>query len=265
MPLNSPTSPQGMPHIGLDFCCTDLAAFKDARYIRVEIALRAIHNTDELTWSVPVDNIRVLYSTTDVRPESFIEVDAVENYPADGVVPEEWTEFKAALPAGAKYFAINHDAYDTYALMVDDIAFEAAGAMPADAAIVGYNVFRNGVKVNQQPVAQTAYADAVPQTGTYNYCVSTVYSCGESKACAPIEIVVDDISAADAVAAGRITIVAGKGTIEVRGAQGRQLTVANAAGALCHSAIAADHSRISLPAGIYLVEVGGKVAKVIVR
>ena len=211
------------------------------------------------------ESFRVLYSTTDKLPDSFIEVDAVKNYPADGVVPEEWTEFKATLPAGAKYFAINHDAYDTYGLMVDDIAFEAAGTMPADATIVGYNVFRNGVKVNEQPVAETGYADAVAETGTYKYCVSTVYSCGESKACAPIEIVVDDVSAADVVAAQHITIVAGKGTIEVRGAQGQLLTVANAAGALCHSAIAADNSRISLPAGIYLVEVGRKVAKVIVR
>ena len=60
------------------------------------------------------ESFRVLYSTTDKLPDSFIEVDAVENYPANGVVPEEWTEFKATLPAGAKYFAINHDAYDTY-------------------------------------------------------------------------------------------------------------------------------------------------------
>ena len=45
---------------GWTLCRVDLAPYKTAKYIRVGVRMTAIHNDDEHTWSVPLDNIRVI-------------------------------------------------------------------------------------------------------------------------------------------------------------------------------------------------------------
>jgi len=47
--------------------------------------------------------------------------------------------------------------------------------------LLGYNVFRNGEKLNGTPVIETTYTDENIANGTYNYQVSTVYDNCESK------------------------------------------------------------------------------------
>lgn len=208
------------------------------------------------------ESFEVLYSTTDTNPESFTVIANVENYPANNMVPEDWTEFKAALPEGAKHFAIRHNAYDTYALMLDDFTFEASSPLPADTKLVGYNVYRNGVKVNEAPVTATTATDA-PETGTYNYSVSAVYDQAESKACAPVKIAVNKPVGIDAASAAGIVIAAEKSAIIVEGAQGMQITIVDVAGAMRHIAVASASERIELPAGAYIVKAGNTVAKVV--
>ncbi|MDE5941117.1 MAG: choice-of-anchor J domain-containing protein, partial [Muribaculaceae bacterium] len=106
------------------------------------------------------ESFEVYYSTTDNSPESFTHKLEVGNYPANGEVPEEWTEFTVELPEGALYFAIHHNSFDTLALFVDDITYEAAPAIPTDLAIEGYHIFRNGAAITETPVAETAYNDS---------------------------------------------------------------------------------------------------------
>ncbi|MDE5683671.1 MAG: hypothetical protein K2I39_05615, partial [Muribaculaceae bacterium] len=56
------------PTDGWTLCRIDLAEYKTARYIQIGVRLRAVHNDDETTWSVPLDNIRVIdLVDTDVR------------------------------------------------------------------------------------------------------------------------------------------------------------------------------------------------------
>lgn len=50
---------QAEPTTGWTLCRVDLKPYLSARYIQVELRLRAIHNDDEHTWSVPVDRLRV--------------------------------------------------------------------------------------------------------------------------------------------------------------------------------------------------------------
>ena len=81
------------------------------------------------------------------------------NYPENNQVPEDWTEFSASLPAGAKHFAIHHTSFDTYALMIDDITYKSAGTLPADTQLEGYNIYL--VNVNGKAVACTGSINEV--------------------------------------------------------------------------------------------------------
>ena len=214
------------------------------------------------------ESFEVLYSTTDKNPESFKVIGNVENYPESNMVPESWTEFKVALPEGAKYFAIRHNAYDTYALMLDDFTFEATGALPADTELTGYNIYRNGKKLNDSPVSATEATDKPGAAGIYAYSVSAVYNnATESKACSPIDVEVKNTTGVGAaVAAEGISITASVSAITVKGAQGRNVTVADAAGATYHSAVATSESElIALPAGFYIVKAGNTTAKISVK
>ncbi len=51
---------------------------------------------------------------------------------------------------------------------------------PAQGTVLGYNIYRDNVKINTTPVVATTYADNNLQPGTYIYAVSAVYTGGES-------------------------------------------------------------------------------------
>lgn len=131
------------------------------------------------------ETIEIYYSTTDNAVASFTaEVTDFTGLTADGIVPEEWTLFTVNLPEGAKYFAIRHNSYDTLALFVDDVTYEAAPALPDDLAIMGYHVFRNGEAITSELYDGVLYTD-VPLSSEspegeyeFNYTVVPVYNHG---------------------------------------------------------------------------------------
>ena len=140
-----------------------------------------------------VELFNVLYSTTDTNPESFIqlgETNRAAMWFSDGA-------FVFDLPEGAKYFAIqcvsdpngttpvptDETEYDFmnndnegWMFFVDDITYT-----PASPHLLGYNVYKNGVKMNTELLTDVEYFDAEGQ-GYYNnvYGVSAVYEEGES-------------------------------------------------------------------------------------
>lgn len=93
----------------------------------------------------------------------------------------QWTEQSVDLPAGAKYFAIHVTSSYGTALLIDDITYAPANASGSAAKpandIEGYNVYLNGVQLNQQPVTATTYTTPMVY-GKYQ--VSTVYTRGEA-------------------------------------------------------------------------------------
>lgn len=127
------------------------------------------------------ESIEILYSTTDKSTGSFTVVKAKTT------VPGEWTEYTAELPEGAKYFAIRSCASSSFMLMIDDVTFEKID-VPADLALVGYNVYRDGEKLNAEPVAEPGYVDTNVAEGSHTYVVTVVYDKGESKASNIVEI-----------------------------------------------------------------------------
>lgn len=131
------------------------------------------------------ETLEIYYSTTDNSVDAFTsKVADFTGLAADGTVPEVWTLFTANLPAGAKYFAIHHDSYDSLALFVDDVTYEAAPSQPADLALNGYHLFCNGRRLTAELHPGVTYThiplgDDDP-SGDYvlNYTVVPVYNHG---------------------------------------------------------------------------------------
>ena len=140
------------------------------------------------------ESFRVLYSVTGNTRDCFTQTVEVQNYPASGEVPEVWTEFKAVLPEGAKYFAIHHDSDDTLALLIDDVTYEAAPEIPLDLAVTGYHVFRNGKQITDEIVTGTSYSDTPlatsdePGSYTFRYSVVPVYNHGAARVSNEVEV-----------------------------------------------------------------------------
>jgi len=131
------------------------------------------------------ETMEVYYSTTDNKHESFTtKAEISGTILADGTIPEVWTKYTIELPAGATYFAIRHTAYDTVALLIDDVTFEGIPSIPEDLAVEGYHVFRNGQQITTSLVKETSFVDsplnAIASEGTchYEYTVVPVYNYG---------------------------------------------------------------------------------------
>lgn len=203
------------------------------------------------------EKIEMYYSMNSTDVADFVQVGA-----AVDPVPAEWTQYTFEVPAGAKYFAIRSCATSSFMLMLDDFSFSAAGGASADLSIVGYDIYRDGVKINEEPVAETEYVDANVESGTYTYVVLAVYETGVS---APSNKAVIDVQVGiDGVKAG-VKVVSGKGAIAVTGAAGEALSVMAADGKVLYSGVASDKEVVSVPAGVYVVRAGNKTAKVAVK
>ncbi len=122
------------------------------------------------------ESFEFYYSTTGKDVADFVKVDAVAE------VPTDWTEYSFDVPAGAKYFAIRCTSADQFIFLVDDVTYIPAGASAVDLSLVGYNIYRDGVKLNAEPVAETGYTDADVTAGEHSYAVTVVYDKGESAA-----------------------------------------------------------------------------------
>ncbi|MDY0281327.1 MAG: Omp28-related outer membrane protein, partial [Salinivirgaceae bacterium] len=58
-------------------------------------------------------------------------------------------------------------------------------------ALLGYNVYKDGVQINTTAVATTNYQDIVDASTTYSYYVKAVYADGESESSNAVSVVVD--------------------------------------------------------------------------
>lgn len=95
-------------------------------------------------------------------------------------VPAEWTQYFVYLPAGTRHFAIRATTPNGYMLRLDDIKYAPSG-VPVSLQLKGYNVYRNGLKLNDSPITTTSFATS--QTNENDvYFVTAVYDLGESAA-----------------------------------------------------------------------------------
>lgn len=93
---------------------------------------------------------------------------------------EDWQEYVVVLPAGTRRFAIRCTSRNTFMMLLDDIRYTPAGE-PEALELLGYNIYRNGERLNSEPVSGTAFSTAMNDRGD-DYYVTAVYGRGESMA-----------------------------------------------------------------------------------
>ena len=203
------------------------------------------------------ETFEVYYSEGGVEISDFKLIEKVD------AVPNVWTEYKWTLPQGAKRFAIRCISVDKYMLMVDDVTYiPATGSVALQ--LEGYNVYRNGVKLNDKPVAEAAYVDEFVPDGTHTYAVTALYDKGESL---PTDGYVAAVSGLESVAIGdaSISVYGDMGEIVVAGAIGMEVIVFTPEGKIVEAFRATDVNRVAVAAGVYMVKVGAQVFKVLVK
>lgn len=196
--------------------------------------------------------IEVLYSTGGKEISEFVSVKTLNP------VPAAWTEVTADLPEGATYFAIRSIASGAFMLMIDDVTFIPA---PLELSLAGYNVYRDGVKINDAAVEEPCFIDAEAAEGQHVYHVTAVYDKGES---APVGVAVSMSGVADIVAGG-VSIDVIDGSIVVAGADGKPVAVYAVDGKTIFSSVGEAKTVIPVSGGIYVVKAATTVKKVIVK
>jgi len=71
--------------------------------------------------------------------------------------------------------------------------------------LLGYNIYRDGILVNEEPVADNQYLDEDLAGGTLNYEVSAIYTTGESALAGPLEVDVEVINPPENLQAEKIS------------------------------------------------------------
>jgi len=190
-----------------------------------EVSFWAKSYTDEYG----LERFNVGVSTTDTDPGSFTIISAS---PYEEAPVEDWTEFTYSL-AGYEgevvYVAIQCVSDDAFILLIDDFSIGTAKAsfvhnentavvgsavrdfsftekheQPENTAVtsvrgtsalelLGYNVYRDGSKINSETVETEEYTDTDVQIGSVEYYVTAVYTGGESDPSDTAFVIITDI------------------------------------------------------------------------
>lgn len=204
------------------------------------------------------EQIKVSYSDGSTDPDDFTVVMTINP------VEAEWTEYKIDLPAGAKRFAINSCASNSFMLMIDDVTYIPAGA-PRSVSFDGYDVYRDGRRVNDGLVRACEYVDNNVEEGkTYEYTVVAVYNKGVGAPSNSVSILCQGAGINDVYAA-TFAITTARNSIIVSGAQGQPVAVYAADGKTIYAGTCAAKTVIPVQPGIYVVKAGRTAISVAVR
>ncbi len=153
------------------------------------------------TDGISPERIRVGYSTTGKTQSSFKFL-TQEPYME---LPDVWDLYEYTIPKEAKYVCINCVSDDAFMLLLDDIMIGTNEVRPnvmqdpsaphrvKGKHLMGFNVYRDGQKVNSQLVTEVRYTDTADTYALHTYTVTAVYSDGsESAASQPLEVDVVD-------------------------------------------------------------------------
>ncbi|MCM1369070.1 MAG: choice-of-anchor J domain-containing protein [Candidatus Amulumruptor caecigallinarius] len=205
------------------------------------------------------EKIAVYTSTGSVNPDDFtiVEGSAVD------YVPGEWTQYTVQLPAGAKRFAIRSYATGAFMLMVDDVTYTPAD-ITADLEIAGYNIYRNGVKINDAPVVETSFVDDnIEFDVPYEYVVTVVYT--NKSESAPSNKVVVSVSGVNDIVGGDVQINAVGHDIIISNAEGMKIAIVAANGTLVYSGDGSARTSVNVESGVYVVTADKHVRKMVIR
>lgn len=199
-----------------------------------------------------VETLRLLYSTGGNSIADFVEAGTVQ---LEGL---EWKEFSFDVPQGAKYFAFNNVSNDQFMTMIDDVTYIPAQKLQ----IIGYNVYRDGVQINLNPLHTLSFTDRNAGPGEHTYTATTLYNFGESRP-APLE----KWSGVKGVQAdgSQWIRVDGRTIVMETAPEAGDITVTNAGGIVIFRGVCdGSQKRVDVPQGIYIVKCGAETAKVMV-
>lgn len=201
------------------------------------------------------ESIEVYYSTTGNAVENFTnQLEKVASVPADA-----WTTYTYDLPADATYFAIRCVSQNAFLLGIDNVVYKPQPTLPAELAVEGYNVYRNGELLDY--VTATEYTDAAPAEGDNVYAVSVVYNLGESILSSPCTVGTSGIESA---LVDGFKVYAEDGAIVICGAPGSRAVVSDLSGVVLHDGLCSEVTTVPVSHGIYVVKVLDKAVKVVV-
>lgn len=208
------------------------------------------------------ETINVLYSTGGTDPEEFIMLQEGVNI----VYDKDWTEYFFTLPEGARHFAIVHKSVGKVALLLDDLTYEPAGAAPITLQLQGFNVYRDGVRLNSELITDNEYVDseASKEAGKhYSYAVTAMWDKGESPLSEPVEVT---MTALDGITVTNVSIAPVAGTIRVTAGAEVAVSVYAATGMQIAATAVSGTADIPVPAaGVYFVKAGHKTVKLLVK
>lgn len=115
-------------------------------------------------------------SSTGIETTNFMALDQVPR-----TATSNWDKYEYTVPEGSKYFAIRKITNDGWVLFIDDITFapDTLAALP-NLMLYGYNVYRNGQRINTALVSSPTFTDSEAADGD-SYRITAVYNEGESK------------------------------------------------------------------------------------
>lgn len=140
-------------------------------------------NAQEISFMARAESARsgremfeVYYSVTGTKLADMIRLDNIDWR----TTLSGWEEYKFQVPEGAKYFAVRCVSHNRLAMHIDDFKYESAPT-PLKVKLLGYNVYRNGERINDQIIAATTYRD-MPEADDNSvvYTVRAVYDRGEA-------------------------------------------------------------------------------------
>ncbi len=200
------------------------------------------------------ESIEVLYTTEDsLDPDDYEMIDSEE------AIPDEWTRYEVELPAGALHFAIRYVSTDTYFVMIDDVTFTPDPYLSLP-TLIGYDVYRDGVKINEAPVTTGEYLDTDADGSAHTYHVVAKFAEGESEAS---NAVVISQSGIDAVSVANLKIAVDGHDIVVTGAADAMVSIVAVDGRVLHRAC--GDLRLTVTPAVYIISVANRAVKVIVK
>lgn len=116
------------------------------------------------------ESFEILYSNGGTETTDFTLIQRFDK------IGGTFIQYKAVIPAGAKYFAVRCVSEGGNMFILDDIAYQPSSE---DLRVTGYNIYRNGQAVGTSAEA-TTWADTTAPDGSLSYAVTAVSNYGES-------------------------------------------------------------------------------------
>lgn len=197
------------------------------------------------------------YSTTGINKDDFVRIGDEHQAESD------WTEYQFDVPAEATYFAIRCTSTGGHGFLIDDVTYIPATSSVSGLGLVGYNVYRDGVRLNTVPMTELGYTDVAAGSQPHSYFVTVVYDKGESRPSNVITTGVgDDIYA---VIDDDFDLSVAERAIIITNAEGNRIYVCAPDGRTVYNGDGKAFMHLSVIPGIYIVRAGTHVMKVSVK